>query len=161
MGVVARDTAHPALAGAEAPARTHLLDLPDKAVACLADPLCEHRQEPVKRQPGPVIFLMTMHAFDALFTDQMTLFANCITKGWLKIRGVDDSRIGAIDDGGCHRVQLARTMTSLAANRMPLEDGRPVLIGRPGNNQGVIGVAVEAAGADCAIEVKVCDLKAW
>ena len=80
VGIVARDAPEPAAAGDEALALVHLLDLADKTVFVLLFGLQEHRPEPLKRQAGPIILLVTASAHDSVIADQVALLANGISQ---------------------------------------------------------------------------------
>ena len=80
MRIVAGDAPEPAVAGAEAKALVHLLELADDSVLGRARCPFQHRPEPVERQPWPIVFILPVSPQHAPLAVQVALLANGVAK---------------------------------------------------------------------------------
>ena len=102
----------------------------------------------------PVILDPAVDPLDALVADQVALLADGVPKRGLQTRGVDDRHVPAADELGMRDMELAGPVAALAADRVALEDRRPIPVERAADHRlDPVGVAEQACGLDRSVEM--------
>src|SRR5262249_53407463 len=147
------------VAGAEALARVHLLDLAHGFVV-EDDPLLphEHRAEPVQRQPRPIVERVTAITHNASRSLQMALLTNALSQRRRQVPRIDNRVI----ESGVARflpapghVQLAGTVAALAADGRPRQNRLAVAIHRVIYRPCIVRMAEQALPVDRTLKMEV------
>ena len=144
--VVARHAAETALARAEAPAGFHLLDLPHELLP-LAGRGAVVDEKLGQGQARAIIDGVAAQAVDAPIADQVALLADVSAEDGVEVPWVDDRQVTAARRLLALRVELAGTVTALAADRMAQEDRLLVTVRGEGDGLEAVGMTEQAIGS--------------
>jgi hypothetical protein len=156
---VARNAPQPPFAGDEATAGVHLLYLAHShQIIALLRRSDEHRPEQLKRQTGPVVKGLSATTQNPLPSLQMALFAYGVSQPRIQLPRIHNGVIFTVSVFiTLHEqdVQLARAVTSFAANSEAAEDGDLISIESAFDRLGAVAVAEETFGIDRPLKMNL------
>ncbi len=156
MRVVARDAAQAALALSKTATCRHLLDMPDGLEpASITFFHQENSQETMNRQAWAVVQRLSPRTSEADRSLKMTLFTDRIPQRRGQSGRVDDGQVEFARLDGTLQMKLTRTVATLTADGVSLENWRLVTIQRSGYRMELVGMAIQAVGLDRPLEVRL------